>query len=659
MSGLQIFGQAATRAMTVTQRIDEENEILFKPEDLDVDQWTAKPGDTIPLIFCGPDGGTGVWISPPLVRQGYQSAKEHIQSNFGYVISDGELGGISEAHIWHGSKRFVDFADRQYVQQFSTRPANYGTIIFSSSVGEEFNEFDLDTIYRVNAGSAIEIPSVYLNITRSRIQVSGASAITNDIKYTNGNQFSSSPGVTRSRLVLKREDGMVGMLGSYINLWLNGSRVETNILIPGDFGATVIYGPWRNNSGGGPMMWESNSGDANSDYPAYVEEETTVGGVTWRVTWGTNTQDVTVSSDSGWINGDGKHGMTWKMLSAAPVQQTITFTEHVKSSYGVGERPPADSAGDGGTFTGLTTLLMRVPHPVESDSWKRQAHFYVENGVRVTRLIGGALGSSSLFPDLIVYLMQRNGLVPTDLIDMDAMRAAAVFTSAQGMFYSGALASTQSLAEMMTRLAPFFLLIPTQLNGKYGFKPALPVNGTAIDKGSVTSVASFKPDNILAGSYSRDYTPLSQRKPFAALMVWRSQTPGKPGGKKVTEVRYSGTASNGPYEQFDLSDFCTTENHAIRAAKYLLARRKHVTHSIRFNTSLSASGVTPGDIIDVTISRKDSMGGAGAETYFYQVEQVSESQEGVVSIAATHFPTNASNQSLIALDLEDTVMTVG
>jgi len=124
-------------------------------------------------------------------------------------------------------------------------------------------------------------------------------------------------------------------------------------------------------------------------------------------------------------------------------------------------------------------------------------------------------------------------------------------------------------------------------------------------------------------------------------------------------VRYAGTATSGPYEQFDLSDFCTTENHAIRAAKYLLARRKHVTHSVRFSTSLNASNVTPGDIIDVTISRKDSLGGSGSESYFYQVEQVTESQEGVVSIAATHFPTNASNQSLIALDVEDTVMTVG
>ena len=656
MSGLQIFGQAATRAMTVTQRVDEETEILFKPEDLDVDQWTAKPGDTIPLIFCGPDGGTGVWVSPPLVRQGYQSAQQNIQSNFGYVISDGELGGISADHIWHGSKRYVDFADKEYVQQYSTRPANYGTIVFASSVGEEFNEFDLDTIYQVAAGSSLEIASLYLNVTKSRVQVSGQTAISNTINFgqNNGPPWSSSPGVTRARLKTYADPGLITSEANY-TATCGGAQV-LNETLPAAWPPNNIHlTSWANGDGVNPIIFSS----YYTVYNVELIEEVSVGATQWQVTWGANTQTVSVGTDSGWVNGDGKHGMTWKMLSAAKVLQTITFTEHVKSSYGVGERPPADSAGDGGTFAGLTTLLMRVPHPVESDSWRRQAHFYVTNGVRVQRLIDGTTGSSSLFPDLVVYLMQRNGLVPNDLIDLDAMRTAALFTKAQLLFYSGALASTQSLSEMMTRLAPFFLLIPTQQNGKYGFKPALPVNGTTISKNSVVSAASFNHDNILAGSYQREYIPLAQRKPFAALMVWRNQSPGRPGGKKVTEVRYTGTATNGPYEQFDLSDFCTTENHAIRAAKYLLSRRKHVSHAVRFRTSLSASNVTPGDIIDVTIHRKDSMGGSGSESYFYQVEQITEDQEGVVAISATHFPTNASGQSLIALDVEDTAMTVG
>ena len=661
MSSLQLYGQAATRTMTVTQRADEASEERFKLEDLDVDQWTPKPGETIPLIFCGPDGGSGVWISPPLVRQGYQSDNENIQSNYGYVLSDGELGTISADNIWHGSKKYTDFADKEYVQQYSKTPANYNTIKFAVSVGEQFNEFYLDTVYTVSAGSSIEIKTQYLSIVRSKIVVSGASAITDNRTFTGGEEFASAAGVSRARIRLYNAPGSYGFNGYYFDVYAGGSRIANGVLVPGRVGGSSSYSSWYTGDGVNEIKFvvvANPSTPIGEQCYLDIESETSVGAGSWDVSWGNNSRTVSVSGDSGYINGDGSNGMNWKMLAAAKVNQTITLTEHVKSSYGIGERPPSDSSGSGGTFFGLTTLLMRVPIPVTSDAWRRQAHIYITSGIKVPRLIEGTTGSSALFPDLIAYLMRRNGLVPDDLIDLDSMRQAALFTKAQQMFYSGVLATTQNLSEVMTRVAPFFLLMPTQKDGRYGFRPVLPVNGTALNKGSVSSVASFANDNIMAGSYSRTYRPLSERKPFAALMVWRNQPPGKPGGRQVTEVRYTGTATSGPYEQFDLSDFCTTEDHAIRAGKYALARRKHVTHTIAFRTSLAASNITPGDIIDVTLDREDSYGESLSEKFYYQVEQISEDQFGTVAIYATHFPVNSALQSLVALDIEDTAMAV-
>ena len=83
-----------------------------------------------------------------------------------------------------------------------------------------------------------------------------------------------------------------------------------------------------------------------------------------------------------------------------------------------------------------------------------------------------------------------------------------------------------------------------------------------------------------------------------------------------------------------------------------------MTHTIAFRTSLAASNITPGDIIDVTLDRDDSYGESLSEKFYYQVEQISEDQFGTVAIYATHFPVNSALQSLVALDIEDTAMAV-
>ena len=40
-----------------------------------------------------------------------------------------------------------------------------------------------------------------------------------------------------------------------------------------------------------------------------------------------------------------------------------------------------------------------------------------------------------------------------------------------------------------------------------------------------------------------------------------------------------------PLEQFEMAEWCTQKDQAVLACKYMLALRKHVTHSVTFKTT--------------------------------------------------------------------------
>ena len=54
-----------------------------------------------------------------------------------------------------------------------------------------------------------------------------------------------------------------------------------------------------------------------------------------------------------------------------------------------------------------------------------------------------------------------------------------------------------------------------------------------------------------------------------------------------------------PLEQFQMAEWCTQKDQAVLACKYMLALRKHVTHSVTFKTTPDGLGLAPGDYIKV------------------------------------------------------------
>ena len=332
-----------------------------------------------------------------------------------------------------------------------------------------------------------------------------------------------------------------------------------------------------------------------------------------------------------------------------------------------------------GDFSGMTILGLRGYHemidktdPVNAaftddlvdqvnNTHNTQASVFCSNGINVYNLLTTTTGPSSNYADLVYHL----GLKYAETISMDttSLIAAANFTNTNSLFFNGALVDTVNYKEWIESTAGFFLLVPLNLESRIGLRPALPVTGAhAINTGVLTPAYTFDEDTITEGTYAVDYIPLSERKPFEAVMLWRDQADAGLGIDQpfttTLKVRYASDTGTIPQEQYDMSDFCVTSAHATLAAKYFLAKRKRTTHNISFSTDIFTTlGLKPGDLIAVELDRVTSDGTSRTETNHYLIDTLTRRMDGTASITAEHFPLS-SGASVIAADIVSGSFTV-
>ena len=307
---------------------------------------------------------------------------------------------------------------------------------------------------------------------------------------------------------------------------------------------------------------------------------------------------------------------------------------------------------DAGSYEDMTTLYYQNYYAPGDDTWNRQVHVFVRNGIKVPRLIEGTTDSSNNMLDLAIYLIRKTSRVPELLIDTTAMTLAANFTATNKFYWDGVITESSNLEDWMQRMAGFFLLRVSDKNGKKGFRPRLPINGNyTINTGVISWVYGFTEEHLLPDGFQIEYIPLSERKSICAQMIWRQQPPNDIGFIRTTEVRIDGEAVDGPYEQFDMSQFCTWEDHAVKVGAYEVARRKYVTHSLRikvkpdsFNTTLVL-----GDIVRVQLRRETDPGLVTFHDYLYEVEKINKTISGVVELDLMHFPIDSQGRSILAL----------
>jgi hypothetical protein len=348
---------------------------------------------------------------------------------------------------------------------------------------------------------------------------------------------------------------------------------------------------------------------------------------------------------------------TWKQ---AYNEKAATWNPGNTTTFTKLWQPPV-YCGSQGRYTNLTVLSFenRFIAPIPDGAWNRQVHVFVRNGIQVTRILDNTYGSSNNFVDLALYLLTQSNRLPSSLIDTSGMMAAAKFLDTNQLYCNGVFDESKNLEEWLYETSAYFLLRVTERQGKKSFRPTLPFNSTtgSIVVSTATWVFGFTEEHILPDGFEISYIPLSERKSVCVQVLWRQQPDDDIGIIRTTEVRFDNEATDGPYEQYDLSRFCASENHAVKVGVYYAARRKYITHALRIQVRPSSynSTLALGDIVRVKLKKETISGIIDTHDYLYEVERINRFSTGVVELDLMHYPLDDQGRSIVALYVNDAV----
>jgi len=300
-------------------------------------------------------------------------------------------------------------------------------------------------------------------------------------------------------------------------------------------------------------------------------------------------------------------------------------------------------------ITGTTAAL----RPITGPDYFMQLHCFCREGIYVKQQLQSMqLGPSNVYSDLVLHLLEQGGMLKTEQIDYQALLYAARFCEQYKLHFNGVLNTTNSGAEWLTRTAPYFLCAPRQVDGKYGLTPVVPIDAQyKISEAAVTPVMTLTTDDIVQDSYSRQYINVRDRRPVCLVMLFREQSETGPGQPRTIEVRYPGTAQEGPFETHDLTEFCVSSTHAAYAARYILAKKRYVEHTVEVSIGRRGNMLRPGDIVQIDLALDTTEGEGITNSTMYEIEQIGEGIGGAVNLTLIHFPVDDSRVSLIAKDI--------
>ena len=239
-----------------------------------------------------------------------------------------------------------------------------------------------------------------------------------------------------------------------------------------------------------------------------------------------------------------------------------------------------------------------------------QPRMWIKGGINVERLYkgGGEIGDSNNFSDLIYWALtnERAGVgevVGDEMVDKERMITTAKFLEKLGLTFDGSLSETVNIRSFATQVAPFFLCNFTVTNGKFTLWPAIPVDSEGNFKDIKPTIKQiFTEGNIIDGSFQLNYLDADDRRPFKASMRYRTIVPFElPEEQTLTAHWWTGSYAD-PTEEFDMTQFASTPEHALIAARYFMWLRFVVTHSIKLQTVPEVmNGIGPGDFIKLKL----------------------------------------------------------
>ena len=253
-----------------------------------------------------------------------------------------------------------------------------------------------------------------------------------------------------------------------------------------------------------------------------------------------------------------------------------------------------------------------------------QLRYWIPGGVEVDRTYPGAFifddqtddfGRSNLFTDLIWYLLTNKDtgsgdIVSTAMLDKPSFELTSKFLVQNRIFCDTVVQDPINIREYATQLAPLMLCNFVMKAGEFAVVPGIPVTSTgAIDTGRLVPDAVFSEGNIIADSFKVEYLPEEDRAPFKASGTYRE-------GLALQQLKRKTSSCATPAQLLPVMTEPTSKapcpwsnsrwlsgvrrrDQAVLACKYMLALRKHVTHTVTFKTSPDGLALAPGDYIKV------------------------------------------------------------
>ena len=244
---------------------------------------------------------------------------------------------------------------------------------------------------------------------------------------------------------------------------------------------------------------------------------------------------------------------------------------------------------------------------------------YFQEGIIVKKFVDAQVkpyGCTNNFPEIAFDLLtnRRYGVgeyIGNNSVDESRFNIAAEFCNANGFYWDGVISEKVNIREFLFEQAAYQMLDFTILGGRFSLYPALPFDSNYTISYSAKAgdpnfpiKALFTDGNVRA--FKTTFLSPEERQLFIAELKYREEEKNGFPETHVTRVRLSeneGGYYRDPVEVFDMTQMCTTREHAIAFAKYALRVRQKVDHSISFETTPDAAhSLSPGDYIRVGVS---------------------------------------------------------
>ncbi len=252
-----------------------------------------------------------------------------------------------------------------------------------------------------------------------------------------------------------------------------------------------------------------------------------------------------------------------------------------------------------------------------SSEWSNFDQFsaFFRRGVSTEKLVGGGRGPVNTLPEIAYALLTDNSLgagtlIGADQVDRGRMRSSTQFCQRNNFFWDGVISDRQNVREFIFENAAYCLLDFTIIGGLFSLFPSIPDTGTALSASArnivVPDISALFTDGNIRNLQVSFLSP-EERQLFKAVVLWRDNKENGFPTTRTVEIRFTPSlgstadgrvapSDNDPEEVFDLTGFCTSEEHAIKFAKFALKTRREVDHGITFETTPEgAAGLNPGD----------------------------------------------------------------